>query len=137
MTSTITSKRSKNLVDITERAFAFAVRIVNLCKFLEKHSTVSRTVIDQLLDAGTSVGAILDEAVAGQSRADFIHKNAIALKEARESNYWLRLIIATTVFKASVAASIQELIQESGEIARIVAKRIISSKISRQRVNTA
>jgi len=130
MTSTTNSSgsRSQKRVDITERAFAFAVRIVNLCKFLEKDSAVSRTLINQLLDAGTSVGANLEEAVAGQSRADFIHKNAIALKEARESNYWLRLIVATTKFKASVKAGILELVQESGEISKIVAKRIVSSK---------
>ena len=134
MTSTVSSNNSgrpKKLVDITERAFAFAVRIVNLCKFLEKHSTVSRNLINQLLDAGTSVGANLEEAVAGQSKADFIHKNAIALKEARESNYWLRLIVATTKFKGSVNNGVLELVQESGEIARIVAKRIISSKRNR------
>ena len=70
------------LIPITDRCFAFAVRIVKLCKFLERHSDTSRTLINQLLDAGTSVGANLEEAVAGQSKADFIHKNAIALKEA-------------------------------------------------------
>lgn len=130
MTSTTDSSGShpRKLVDITERALAFAVRIVNLCKFLEKNSAVSRTLINQLLDAGTSVGANLEEAVAGQSKADFIHKNAIALKEARESNYWLRLIVATTKFKASVKAGILELVQESREISKIVAKRIVSSK---------
>jgi four helix bundle protein len=130
MTSTTDSSGShhQKLVDITERAFAFAVRIVNLCKFLEKNSPVSKNLINQLLDAGTSVGANLEEAVARQSKADFIHKNAIALKEARESNYWLRLIIATTRFKASARAGILELIQESGEISKIVAKRIVSSK---------
>lgn len=118
----------RKLVDITERAFAFAVRIVKLCKFLEKHSDVSRTVINQLLDAGTSVGANLEEAVAGQSKADFIHKNAIALKEARESNYWLRLIIATTDFDEPVKTGILELEQESIEIAKIIGKRIVSTK---------
>ena len=70
---------TKKLVDIRERAFEFAVRIVKLCKYLEKNSNVGRNVISQLLDAGTSVGANLEEAKAGQSTADFIHKNAIAL----------------------------------------------------------
>lgn len=119
---------SAKLVPITERAFAFAVRIVNLCRFLEKHSDVSRNVINQLLDSGTSVGANLEEAVAGQSRADFIHKNSIALKEARESNYWLRLIVATSRFNPSVKAGILELVSESSQIAKIVAKRIVSSR---------
>ena len=119
---------SAKLVPITDRAFAFAVRIVNLCKFLEKRSDVSRSVTDQLIDAGTSVGANLEEAVAGQSKADFIHKNSIALKEARESNYWLRLIVATTTFKPSINAGILELVSESSQISKIIAKRIVSTK---------
>jgi four helix bundle protein len=127
-TRTYENAEPTKLVAITDRAFAFAVRIVNLCKFLEKQSAISRTLINQLLDAATSVGANLEEAVAGQSRADFIHKNAIALKEARESNYWLRLIIATSSFKPSVSVGILELERESSEISKIIAKRIISSK---------
>jgi four helix bundle protein len=78
--------------DIRERSFNFAVEIVRVCRYLEKTTDVSRTLLSQLLAAGTSVGANLEEAGAGQSRRDFIHKNAIALKEARESCHWLRLI---------------------------------------------
>ena len=122
------SSESPKLVAITDRSFAFSVRIINLCKFLEKQSDISRTLINQLLAAATSVGANLEEAVAGQSKADFIHKNAIALKEARESNYWLRLIIATNKFKPPVMTGILELERESSEIAKIVAKRIVSTK---------
>ena len=88
-------KDREKVYDIAQRAFNFAVRIVKLCQYLEKNTDVSRTVIGQLLDAGTSVGANLEEAEAGQSKRDFIHKNAIALKEARESAYWLRLINAS------------------------------------------
>ena len=58
---------------------------------------VGRTLSGQLLRAGTSVGANLEEAQAGQSRADFISKNAIALKEARETHYWLRLLVASAL----------------------------------------
>lgn len=131
MAPTKTRKRSTELVPITERAFAFAVRIVKLCKYLERHSDVSRNVIYQLSDASTSIGANLEEAVAGQSRPDFIHKNAIALKEARESNFWLRLILATETFPPPIKAGILELVQESSEIAKIVAKRIVSTKTSK------
>ena len=118
----------KKPVDVRERAFDFAVRIVKLCKYLEKNSSVSRNVIMQLLDAGTSVGANLEEAKAGQSTADFIHKNAIALKEARESNYWLRLILATETFKDDVRAGIENLRDEAMVIARIVGKTIVTTK---------
>jgi four helix bundle protein len=85
-------------------------------------------LINQLLDSGTSVGANLEEAVAGQSKADFIHKNAIALKEARESNYWLRLIVATSSFSPTVRKGIVDLAGEASEIAKIVAKRIVSTR---------
>ena len=75
------------LIDITERAFGFAVRIVKLSKLLHSKSRVARPIIDQLLRAGTSIGANLEEGVAAQSTSDFLHKNSIALKEARETNY--------------------------------------------------
>jgi four helix bundle protein len=113
---------------IREKSFLFAVHIVKLCKYLEKNSDIARSVINQLLVAGTSVGANLEEAVAGQSRADFIHKNAISLKEARESNYWLRLILATSEFDENVKKGIEELRDESLIITKIVAKIIINTK---------
>lgn len=113
--------------DIRERTFAFAVRIVKLCQYLEKNSKLSRSLIGQLLDAGTSIGANLEEATAGQSRADFAHKNSISLKEARETNYWLRLILATTDFEQHIAQGIKELEIESIEISKILGK--IVSKI--------
>ncbi|HEX8368558.1 MAG TPA: four helix bundle protein [Pyrinomonadaceae bacterium] len=120
--------KDKEFVDIRERAFAFAVRIVKLCQFLEKHSEVSKTLIRQLLDAGTSIGANLEEAQAGQSKPDFIHKNAIALKEARETNYWLRLIPATNELDEKITKGINELITESAEIMKIVGSIIVSAK---------
>jgi len=124
----VTNKISNKKADIRERAFAFAVRIIKLCKFLEQHSDVSKSVIDQLLDAGTSVGANLEEAVAGQSKADFIHKNSISLKEARESNFWLRLILATSSFDRNVLKGIEELETESGELTKIIGKITVSTK---------
>jgi len=114
--------------DIRERAFQFAVRIVKLCKYLETSSDVSRNVISQLLSAGTSVGANLEEAKAGQSTADFIHKNAIALKDARESNYWLRLILATENVKDDIRLGVEDLRDEAMVIAKIVAKSIVTAK---------
>jgi four helix bundle protein len=120
--------RQAEFRDIRERVFEFAVRIVKLCKFLEKHSEVSRSVNSQLLDAGTSVGANLEEAKAGQSRADFIHKNAIALKEARETTFWLRLILATETFESQVENGIVELRDESIELSKIIGKIIVNTK---------
>jgi len=82
--------------DIRERTFAFALEIARLCQRLEKQSGVHRTLGRQLLRSGTSIGANMEEAQAGQSRADFVSKCAIALKEARETTYWLRLIREST-----------------------------------------
>jgi|SRR6478752_397003 four helix bundle protein len=122
------SKDAKKVTDIRERSFEFSVRIVKLCKFLDKNSAVTKNLLMQLLDSGTSVGANLEEAKAAQSKADFIHKNAISLKEARESNYWLRLILATETLKPNVLVGIQELEQESLELAKIIGKIIVSAK---------
>jgi four helix bundle protein len=119
--------KENEFLDIRERTFAFAARIVKLCRFLENGS-VSKSLVRQLIRAGTSVGANLEEAQAGQSKPDFISKNAIALKEARETNYWLRLILETTEFEEKVRRGIEELIEESSEITKIIASIIISAK---------
>jgi four helix bundle protein len=87
--------------DITERSFQFAVRIVKLCEHLDSSTGVSRTLANQLLRAGTSIGANVEEAQAGQSKADFISKLSIANKEARETLYWLKLLIASEIVEES------------------------------------
>ncbi len=83
--------------EIGERAFAFAVRVVKLCRTLEKKPGVPRKLANQLLRSATSIGANLEESKSGQSSADFLSKVSIALKEARETHYWLRLLIASEV----------------------------------------
>jgi len=120
------AKEDNEFVDIRQRTFAFAVRIVKLCRFLE-NSNVSKILVRQLIRAGTSVGANLEEAQSGQSKPDFIYKNAVSLKESRETNYWLRLILETTEFEEKVKKGIEELAEESSEITKIIAS-IISAK---------
>jgi four helix bundle protein len=83
--------------EISERAFEFAVRVVKLCRTLDEAPGVSRTLANQLLSSGTSIGANLEESKGGQSRADYLTKVSIALKEARETHYWLRLLIAAEI----------------------------------------
>ena len=73
--------------DIVERTFDFSVRIVKLAQHMNKDSTSNKLLARQILRAGTSIGANIEEAQGGQSEADFIHKYCIALKEARETNY--------------------------------------------------
>jgi four helix bundle protein len=76
---------------VRDKSYAFAVRIVRLYQHLsskKKEFTLSK----QILRAGTSIGANVEEAIGAQSRADFISKLGIAYKEARETSYWLRLL---------------------------------------------
>src|ERR1051326_7770939 len=91
-------QNAKRKIDIYERAFAFACRIVRMHQKPFQHAT-SRPLLFEVLRAGTGIGANLEEAEAGQSKADFIAKSRIALKEARETVYWLRLIGATEIVK--------------------------------------
>ena len=79
---------------IVEKSFQFAVRVVNLYKFLiREHKEF--VLAKQLLRCGTSIGANVAEAQRGQSRADFAAKMSIALKETNETVYWLRLLYRT------------------------------------------
>ena len=79
---------------IQEKSFDFAVRIVNLCRYLRDEQK-EFVLTKQLLRSGTSIGANVAEAQQAQSRPDFVHKVNVALKEAYETNYWLRLLHAT------------------------------------------
>ena len=76
------------------KSFQFAVRTVKLCKHLREEKN-EWTLSKQLLRSGTSIGANVVESQQAQSRPDFISKLCIALKEASETNYWLRLLHAT------------------------------------------
>jgi len=85
---------------------------VKLCQTLDERPGVSRTLSNQLLRSGTSVGANLEEYKGGQSRADFLSKVSILLKEARETRYWLRLLIATDIIPEK---QIAHLLDESNQ----------------------
>ncbi|HEV8539981.1 MAG TPA: four helix bundle protein [Nitrospiraceae bacterium] len=112
--------------DITERTFSFALHIVRLCRKLDQTPGIGRTLAQQLLRSGTSIGANVEEARAGQSKADFISKNAIALKEARETRYWLRLITESEVIKNN--DEIVYLLQEAGELSKILGAIVSRAK---------
>ena len=116
-----------NYRDIKERTFEFAVEIVNFCRLLDEKPGVNRTLGRQLLRSGTSIGANVEEAQAGQSRADFISKYSIALKEARESIYWLRLLYASGDL---VGGQCKSLVPEAKEISRVIGTIIINAKKS-------
>ncbi len=94
-----------NSATVQEKSFRLAVRIVNLCRYLQterKEYVLSK----QLLRSGTSIGANIAESQQAQSRADFISKLNIALKEAYETDYWLRLMSETQYLNAQEFESI-------------------------------
>ena len=98
---------------VVEKSFEFAVRIVNLHKYLSQEQK-EHTLSKQLLRCGTSIGANVSEAQRGQSKADFTAKMCIALKEANETDYWLKLLYHTDYLTEkqyrSILADMQELL---------------------------
>jgi four helix bundle protein len=84
-------------IDIRDRARKFAVRIISLVKKLPR-DVAGYKLGDQLIRSGTSVGANLEEADAAPTRRDFFHKVSISYKEAKETRYWLELILESKLF---------------------------------------
>ena len=113
--------------DIEKRTFEFSLRIVRLCKALEKER-VGRILMNQILRSGTSIGANVEEAQGAQSKADFIAKMFIARKEARETRYWLRIIAEADLMPKEKMSPI---IQEAEEIMKIVSAIIVSARHNR------
>lgn len=106
--------KTDNLVQT--KSYAFAVRIVRLYQHLsanKKEDVLSK----QVLRSGTSVGANVEEAIGGQSRADFVAKLGIAYKEARETSYWLRLLKDTEYLTETEFESIHA---DAEELCRII-----------------
>ncbi len=76
---------------IAKKSYAFALEIIKVYKYLIEHKK-EYVLSKQLLRSGTSIGANVNEAVCAQSKRDFVHKLSIALKETRETLYWLNLL---------------------------------------------
>ena len=109
---------------VEKKSFRFAVRIVKLCNYLQKEKK-EYTLSKQLLRSGTSIGANITESQQAQSRLDFINKLSIALKEAAESNYWIRLLYATEYLSKGEYTSI---INDCKELERMLSSIIITTK---------
>ena len=114
--------------DLPERTFKFASQIINVCKLLNEKPGVSRTLANQLLRSGTSVGANVEEGQASQSEADFLSKYNIACKEARETQYWLRLIATAKLVPDS---QFTEVLNECNELVAILT--VIVKKLKAKR----
>lgn len=99
---------TKNIVQ--NKSYALAIEVVSICRILQqKHEYV---LSKQLLKSGTSVGANIQESAYAQSRADFISKMSISLKEAKESEYWVRLLIDTQFLSEAQTVELRRVLQD-------------------------
>lgn len=107
---------------VKQKSYDFALQILKLYKQLrqEKYFEIS----SQLVKSATSIGANVEEALAGQSKKDFVSKMSIASKEARETNYWLRLIKDSNLLPKT---SIEPLIGNSEELVKILTSIVKTS----------
>ncbi|HUU15194.1 MAG TPA: four helix bundle protein [Terriglobia bacterium] len=110
--------------NLNERLLEYGVRIIKLVESLPK-TPVGRRIGDQLLRSGTSAGANYEEAQGAESKDDFIHKLQIALKELRESNYWLRLLARAGKVPSGRMAS---LLDESNQLRAMLSKAVATAK---------
>jgi len=110
--------------DLCDRLLKYGVRIIKLVEALPKNLAYSR-IGDQLLRSGTAAGANYEEAQAAESRADFVHKVQISLKEMRESNYWLRLLVRAGKLRPE---RLSGLIDESNQLKAILSKSVATAK---------
>ena len=109
---------------VESKSFDFAVRIVKLCRYLSE-SKKEYVLTKQLLRSGTSIGANISEAQQAQSKADFISKMNISLKEAAETKYWLKLLAATDYLTEKEVSSV---LNECIEIEKILYNIVRTSK---------
>lgn len=120
--STVHSPLRRNAV--RDKSFAFALRVVRLCRYLNE--TKREFVLSkQLLRSGTAIGALVREAEQDESKADFIHKMAIALKEANETDYWIELLFQSDYLSQNEYESIHP---EIIELLKLLTSIIKSSK---------
>jgi four helix bundle protein len=91
---------------VREKSFAFAVRVVRLFQHLQSDRR-EFVLSKQILRSGTAIGALVREAEQAESRADFVHKLAIALKEASETDYWLDLLNETEYLAQNAFTSLK------------------------------
>jgi len=117
----MTTDRSQ---DIRDRTFAFACRVARLCLDLTNRPA-TRSIVEQLLKSGTAIGANLEEAKAGSSKREFVRFVEISLREARETVYWLRILLA---LQLAPTREVQDLRGEAEQIARILGAIVVRSK---------
>lgn len=108
------------LVDLS---MDFSVKVVKLCETIKGKSVLT----NQILRSGTSIGANIHEANYAQSRADFVSKMQIALKECYETEYWLKLFVKTDIISQETYNSLRN---DCGKIRRILISSINTAKMN-------
>jgi four helix bundle protein len=111
-------------LDLDSRLLHFAADVIALAPRLQRSPT-GRYLVGQMIRAGTSAGANFQEARGAESRADFIHKMQVVLKELRETEYWLRLLRETKLVPSSL---LEAPLAEVDELVRIVVKSVVTAK---------
>jgi len=112
--------------EILARSFSYALRAIKLYRYLQRRKDGAGWILGkQYLRAATSIGANIEEAQAGESRSDFIHKLGIAQKEARECRYWLHLLAESGIVQKE---KLQPLRRETEELIGIITAIIVSTK---------
>ncbi|NQT11879.1 MAG: four helix bundle protein [Planctomycetes bacterium] len=116
-----------NPEELSDRLLDSAVRVGRVVDALPD-TRLARHIAGQLVRSGTSPGPNYEEGCAGESRADFIHKLSICLKELRESRFWLRLIMRTELLPEKKMAS---LLDESSQLCKIIGQSLLTAKDNR------
>ena len=109
------------------KTFEFAVRMVNLHKYLQKEHG-EYIISKQLIRCSTSIGAIIRETEHAESKKDFIHKLTIGLKEANESKYWLEILLATNFLPSNMFESLN---QDCEAILKMLISSVKTSKLKK------
>jgi four helix bundle protein len=112
----MTEEKEDNTYDLEERLIDFAVRIIRMAESLPK-TRVGNHIAGQLISCGTSPAPNYGEAQSAESRADFIHKMKVCLKELRETRVWLLMIVRAKLIKP--VSKLDSLIQENNELISI------------------
>ena len=116
----------KHLREILARSFAYALRAITLYQYLQHRKDGAAWILGkQYLRAASSIGANIEEAQAGESRSDFIHKLGIAQKEARESRYWRHLLAESGIV---AQGKLQPLSRETEELIGVITAIIVNTK---------
>jgi len=110
--------------EVSERLLDYGVRAIRVVESLPRN-LVGRRIGDQLLRSSVSVGANYEEAQGAESREDFVHKLQIALKEVRESNYWLRLLAKAEIIPSNRLSAI---LDESNQLRAMLSKAVATTK---------